>query len=250
MGAATARTEKSEAARNVDSAPPADLRDWLHERALTSEEVVRVLRRSDLTEEHITLIVGHHPWISYHKVAAGVVGNPATPRAVAQTYVYHLYWRELVDVIGNLRVHPSIRSAAENLLEDKIGEMSLGEKIALARTPQRGIVRAVRKMDSPEALKALVKNPALTEEDMRFVLTRPHVPVEVIEAVAATPKWRQRPGVCFEIIRQPRTPQRVALQLLAVLPSTDLREFSTSPVYPAYLREHARKLYLSRRLER
>jgi hypothetical protein len=177
---------RNEAAPDVASAPCGEVHAWVQRHDLSPDDVVRLLRRQDLTKEILASIVEHHPWISLHKVQVGVVNNPVTPKVVAQKYVYHLYWRELVSVMCNLRVEPAVRHAAENLLEEKLGDMTLGEKIALAKIPQRGIVKAVRRMDSVEVLKALLRNSALVEEDVLFILHYPNLPSQVLDAVACT----------------------------------------------------------------
>ncbi|UCF81659.1 MAG: hypothetical protein JSV08_04395 [Acidobacteriota bacterium] len=241
---------RNEAAPDIASAPCGEVHAWVQRHDLSPDDVVRLLRRQDLTEEIVTSIVDHHPWISLHKVQVGVVNNPATPKMVAQKYVYHLYWRELVGVMSNLRVEPAVRHAAENLLEEKFGDMSLGEKIALAKIPQRGIVKAVRRMDSVDVLKALLRNPALVEEDVLFILHYPNLSGQVLDAVARSPKWRPRPAVCYGLIRHPRTPQPTALRLLASMPQKELRELASNFQVPRPLRDRARKLYIKRRAGR
>jgi hypothetical protein len=241
---------RNEAAPDVASAPCGEVHAWVQRHDLSPDDVVRLLRRQDLTKEILASIVEHHPWISLHKVQVGVVNNPVTPKVVAQKYVYHLYWRELVSVMCNLRVEPAVRHAAENLLEEKLGDMTLGEKIALAKIPQRGIVKAVRRMDSVEVLKALLRNSALVEEDVLFILHYPNLPSQVLDAVARSPKWRPRPAVCYGLIRHPRTPQSTAFRLLASMPQKELRELASNSQVPRPLRDRARNLYLKRKAGR
>ena len=121
---------------------------------------------------------------------------------------------------------------------------------ALAKIPQRGIVKAVRKMDSEHVLKVLLRNPMLVEEDVLFILHRTKRPSPVFDAVAKAPRWRQRPAVCYEIIRHPHAPPVTAMRLLASMPQKDLREIASNSRYPQSLRGRARKLYVERRAGR
>lgn len=226
--------------------PVEELAGRIHEHSLSPESLAVALKRNDLAKETLDDILDHTPWLSHHAVQVGLVNNPATPRVHAHKFVYFLFWKELVDVVGNIKVNPALRNAAANLLEEKIGEMSLGEKIAMAKTPVRGIVKSVRKLLVPQVTRAVLTNPATTEEDVLFILTRPNLSVDLLTLIGNSKKWVVRHDIRFQLCRNPRTPAPLVNHLLTTLARKDLEGITSTPGLAPKTREAARDILKKR----
>ena len=102
--------------------------------------IVAVLRKRDLSSAVIEAIAGHERWSGQHSVRAAVVNHTKTPRTMALRLLHLLLWRELLNVTGNYRLPMPLRIDAERRLRDRLPELEIGEKIALARAAPQGLI--------------------------------------------------------------------------------------------------------------
>ncbi len=122
-------------------------------------------------------------------------------------------------------------------------ELTLGERRALARRPDRTQFDALLSDPHPWVIHLLLANPKLTEEDVvRFTAQRPSA-LEALRELSRSVKWLCRPRVRLTLILNPAAPSDVSVPLLALCPRPELRQVIESTPLPVGLRALAREHY-------
>ncbi|MEE9219746.1 MAG: hypothetical protein V3U98_11840 [Acidobacteriota bacterium] len=238
-----------ELARNLQSAPPEYLEGALDNSALSEEHVLEILRNPGASASLLQRIGLDMSWTRSYAVKAALVGHPSTPAAVNLHLVNFLFWRDLARVSENFRLQPQLRRAAETLLRERLQEMALGERIALARIAGRGIITGLRNETNEMVVSALLKNSRLVEEDLLLLCNKSRSP-KVLGAIGRSDRWRCRPAVRLALGRNPRTPLSVSVSLLCGLIDEDLKDLSQRADLPQALRRSASGLLQERRRQR
>ena len=207
---------------------PPDVPKILVHANIAERHVIALLRNRSLTSDNLQAIYDHPDWIKSYGVQVGLVRHPKAPRVMAQALVRFLFWKDLSNIADDLKVHPVVRRLADNLLAEKLGEMSLGEKIALARAAGRGVIRTIRKESEPRVVEALLRNFRFTEDDVIAMLSNPDVSVSVLQTIGRNRKWTQRRPIRLALVRHRHTPPAVSLGLLSGLLARDLAGISES----------------------
>ncbi len=204
--------------------------------ALGEDEIILLLRNRRADPIVLTRIARSPRWFRVYEVKKGLARHPRVPLGLARGLLAHLYWRDLSEVTEDARVHPAVRHQAEEVLRIRLQEMTLGERIALARKASRGIVMALRDSDDPKVLAALLGNPRLIEPDVLTIAGNALARREVLRELAEHPSWGIRRAVRLTLLRNPRTPVQVALRLLRSLPREDLEGLKRDPSTPKIVR--------------
>ena len=110
------------------------------------------------------------------------------------------------------------------MLRDRLDEMTLGERVALARVGSREIVQALRRVREEPVFQALLTNPRLTEEDLVPIATDPQTPAPILSSIVRHARWNNRYNLRLAVVRNPTTPPAVALSQLITLSEKDLRD--------------------------
>ena len=124
-------------------------------------------------------------------------------------------------------------------------ELSVGERRALARTPNRASFEKLLRDPHPLVIRQLLENPRLTEDDIVRLVARRPANVEALRAIART-DWLLRSRVRMALIHNPGTPSAIAVPLLAVCSRPELREVRVSSECSEVLREVAEELLVLR----
>ena len=216
----------------LPAAPPEYLLGALDNPALGPEELALLLENRGATAEILARIGRTPGWMRSREAKRSLVAHPKTPTTLSRRFLPHLFWRELVDVAGNLRVPPVVRRDAERLVRLRLPELTVGERVTLSRVASRGLVALLRDEDDAAVLKALVGNPRVTEGDLLRVLSRPGLPADFLGWLADQSAWSQRAEPRRAIVRHPRTPAPSALRLVAKLSRHQLEELARDETAP------------------
>jgi hypothetical protein len=184
--------------------------------------LVAVLRRA-VPAAFLEELAATRPWSERGRVLAAVVMSPRAPRALCLLLVGALAWRELADVAATMRLPGAVRARAESLLVDGLADMRLGDRITLARLATPAVLPLLLGDADPRVAEAALLNPRLREEDLVRALRRDDVPRALVEAAAASPRWRDAYAVRLALVLQPRTPLALALQQISSLVPRDLQ---------------------------
>jgi len=207
-----------------------------------SDDAVRAALADRGTSPVMLARIARSPrWTRDYSTKRELVRHAATPPIAARALVHHLRWRDLAEVASDLRVHPTVRARAERVLTQRLQELSLGERVALARSVVRGLVAPLLALGGRGVPEALLGNPRLTEPDVVALAASPSARRALLERIAAHPAWGGRLAVRLALVRQPRTPSHLALALLRSLPKPQVRVLAGEPEIPRIVRVSAER---------
>lgn len=211
---------------------PARIRELMARTNPEDTVLVSILRRSVPIGllEHLGT---SQPWSERPRVLGAVALNPRSPRSLALRLLPYLYWRDLADIASSPRLEGPVRVRAEGLLKERLEELRLGEKVTLAKIATPPVLAELLAETDLKIARATLVNPRLREEDLVIALGKDTVPPALIEAAAASPRWREVYGVRLALVLQPRTPLATALaQLSSLLRRDVLRVAETAGLRP------------------
>lgn len=130
-------------------------------------------------------------------------------------------------------------------VENRHFEASPGLRIAAARGRDRQVLDRLMHDRDLRVVTALLDNPRIVERDVvRIAAMRPTT-ADILQAIAAHPRWASRAQVRRALVFNPATPFPLARQLLPAMLRQDLDFLAGSPMLAEPLRHEAR-LLLSR----
>jgi hypothetical protein len=227
---------------HLSEAPGDYLEGALENAALGPEELMLVLRSPASTADILTRIARNRAWMRPREMKVAFVAHPRAPWVLARRFYPHLYWKDLADVAANLRISPVLRREAERLLKTRLPELSVGEKVSLARRGSRGIVEMLCGEPEPQVLRAVVGNPRTTEGDIARILARSDLLPEFLGWLASQSAWGQRRAVRLALVRHPSTPFAAALRSIQALSRGDLADLQHDAIAPRLARVAAERL--------
>jgi hypothetical protein len=213
--------------------------------ALTEETMLLLLGNRAAPAAMLGRIARNWRWTRVYAVKLALIRNPRTPYAVARGFLGHLYWRDLLETSGDLHASPVLRRDAEKILRTRLPELSVGEKVTLARRASRGLVEGLLEGGEGTVLRALLGNPRLTEREVVRIAASPSSPADALAAVAGHHAWGIRRDVRLAVLANPRTPVAAALRLVETIPFEDLGRVAADGAIPRIVRVGA-----ARRLDR
>lgn len=220
---------------------PAGLRSVL-ERADPDEASLLALLRRAVPVKLLELLGTAAPWSDNPRLAGGVVLSPRAPRPLAQRLLPALYWRDLAEVAACYRLPAALRMRAEALLVERLGELRVGDRIALGRLATPAVLRALLYDADERVVRACLPNPRLPAPDLVQALLNDAVPVPTLRQAAASPRWNEIYAVRLALVLQPRTPLGVALAQLTSLIPRDLLRIADSQKLAPLVRASARRV--------
>jgi hypothetical protein len=205
-------------------------------------EAAQVLRNPFLTREVVELLLSRTDLLTAYEIRHELARNPRTPQVRALRFVAGLFWRDLMRIGLDPRVHPRVRRAAERGLVARLPGLAVGEKMAIARRAGPGVLAGLRHDPSPRVLEALLENPRLTEGLLMPLVARGTTPPPVLDALAKDRRWGSRYELRLGLCRNPQTPVETVLRLLPLLKKKDLRAVASHLRLAAVVRRRARLL--------
>jgi hypothetical protein len=206
------------------------------------EEVLASALRRAVPVAFLEEVASTRPWSERPRVLARVVLSPRAPQALSQRLVSALYWRDLAEVAGTPRLPAAVRSRAESLLRDGLGEMRLGDRVTLARLATPALLAPLLADSERQVAESALLNPRLREEDIVVSLRREDVKVVLLEATVACSRWAANYAVRLALVLQPRTPLPLALQQISSLVPRDLRRVAEEAGLRPLLRAAAQEV--------
>ena len=183
--------------------------------ALTEELALALLHRRDLPSGAIDALAANRSLMKLRNLRLAVVQHPQTPRFVALPLLRNLFLFDLMNVTLAPSLASDLRNAAEQVLIGRLGSISEGERISLARRAS-GAVAAVLLNDlQPRIIAAALDNPRLTEALVVQALVESGAAASrrLPNLVFQHSRWSYRPEVRFALLRNPHTPFNDALSI-------------------------------------
>jgi hypothetical protein len=215
------------------------------ERPWGSEEVLDLLRDRTTPATVLRRIAAESRLTVRREVKVLLVRHPSSPLALSRRFLPYLPWVELAELARDVRVGPVLRRDAERLLEARLPELAVGERISLARGASRRILAALRADPEAPVLRAVLENPRATVSDASALASAPGTPSEILEHLSRHPRFGESPFVRKGLLRNPSVPIPVALRLLDRTPRSELPSLLRDDRVPRIVR-----LAASRRLDR
>lgn len=231
----------AELRRFLLTAPESFLDGAIDNPKLGDEEMPLLLRNRLASATLLTRIGKDRRWTRNSEVRRLLVQHPQVPLALARILLSNLFWKDLLEVSVNLRVHPVIRRQAERMLQVRVEDLTLGERISLARRAPRAVVAGLIHSDESRLLLSVLGNPTLTERDAVIIAEARKTGGDVLSNLAGHPRWGVRRAVRRALMRNPRTPVPVALRLIGGLPRRDLQELVRDAGVPKIVRVGAER---------
>jgi len=231
----------AELRRYLLTAPGSFLDGAIDNPHLGDEEMPLLLRNRLASPALLTRIGKDRRWTKNSEVRRLLVQHPQVPTALARTVLSNLFWKDLLEVSVNLRVNPVIRRQAERMLQVRVEDLTLGEKIALARRAPRAVISGLIHSDDSRLLRSVLGNPTLIEQDAANIAGAGKTGGDVLSHLAEHPRWGVRRSVRQALIRNPRTPVAVALRLIGGLPRRDLQGLIRDEGVPKIVRVGAER---------
>ncbi len=226
----------------VSGSNPKNLRLSLSNPVIQEEHLLILLRNARITQDVVELICERNDWISSYRVQSAIANCPKAPFAIAIRMIQLLFWHDLLKTIGNLKLNPRLRRTAENYLKVRLTEMSLGEKMSLARTCPRPLIGHLRGEKDLKIIAELLRNPQLVEDDVVLMVNDEMTARSVLASIGRDYKWSVRYPVRLALVRNARTPLHVALSIVSKLKKQDLEPLIRHPHTPELIRRAASRI--------
>ena len=107
--------------------------------------------------------------------------------------------------------------------------LTLGERKALARRPDRAMFDKLLSDPHPDVIFRLLANPRLTEDDVVRIAARRPTEAAVLVQVASTPRWVRSRRVRMALVCNPSCPEHIAARLTSLFLRSELEEVRNSP---------------------
>jgi hypothetical protein len=160
--------------------------------SVSEDAALAMLEHRGLSAEEIEQLAKDQGLRASRKVMLAIAQHIHTPRHIAIPLVRQLFIFELMQVALTPAVAADIKLLAEQCLVGKIGSVTLGERLTLAK---RGSTRvAASLLTDPDGLvrDAALNNPFVTEMWIVRALMKPGTPMAFKEAVKRHAKWACR----------------------------------------------------------
>jgi hypothetical protein len=122
--------------------------------------------------------------------------------------------------------------------------VTLGERKSLARRRDRDLLARVMRDPHPDVIRILLRNPALTEDDVLRLCAQRPIEGDVLREVFRCTRWIVRYRVRRSIVLNPFAPIDLALQLAPHLDLSDARMLLDDPSSAEALRDVCRRVAL------
>jgi hypothetical protein len=133
------------------------------------------------------------------------------------------------------------READSQNISDQIESMSVAELRQAALHGRKSMRMMLIKHRNKTLHPFVIRNPAITLDEVQQIARMPSVNPDVLRSIAKNKDWSRSTTVCRNLVRNPKTPMKEALQLLAKLPISEVRALAKSPHVRTPIQQAARK---------
>lgn len=204
--------------------------------SLTEQEALAVMDNRFCNAQICLQIANSTRLTSFYSVRANLVAHRATPQGHALKFVHYLLWRDLLRFSTETRINASVRRAIDGQMLARLPKLTLGERIASARSCSRELIKKLLFDHEPRVFENLLNNPRLTEDDLVAFIDSEKATADPLAAIANHRKWSFRYPIRRSLVTNPVTPRAVAASQLRFLQRQDLQGLLRRPETSVYLR--------------
>lgn len=125
---------------------------------------------------------------------------------------------------------------------DRIRGLSQMEKLLLAIKAERSERALLLQDNDPRVLLSLLRNPRLTVDEVARLAKSSFLNFQIADVIAKTTQWMSSMDVRLALIRNPKTPPAMALQILPTLPESEVRSIARAGTNMALKQAALRRL--------
>ena len=228
--------------RRIAELTTRELEDLVRSRELDEHAVLEVLRNPYCTVDVALAVADERRWLRSTTVRERLAGFRGMPAGRSMDLLATLPWLSLLLIAQTPRTPPVVRRQAEKRLLNRLHQMTLGEKVALARRSHRPLFPSLIQSGDARILGAMLDNPRMVENDVLVMLSRRQTPPDLVQEVARHRKWGARYRVRRGIAESGSAPLPVAISALVHLRASDLQRVMQRPGVGAGVRDAARAL--------
>jgi hypothetical protein len=210
---------------------------------LLEDEALAIIGHRFVTSAILGRIAQQPRLAAYYSVRLALVAHRQTPLAHAAKLVHYLYWFDLLNLSINVHVPAQVRRAIETQLLNRVGKLSLGEKIASARRCPHALVKVFLYDGHPKIFEGLLTNKRLREDDLVALASSTRATVDQLRMIAGDQKWSYRYPIRIALVLNPATPRAAAASQLRHLRRVDLVRIHANPATSVYLRRCIERLH-------
>ena len=225
-------------ALDFKSIPREDLTSFLagNINHLVEDEALAILENPYVTPRILGMMAQSPRIASFYSVRLRLVAHRQTPQAHAVKFVHYLYWPDLLRLSVDVTVPAPVRRAVDTQLLNRVGKLTLGEKISSARRCSHALIKVLLTDPDPRVFAALLINQRLREEDLVDLINSGGASPEHVMLLAADSKWSFRYAIRKALVLSATTPRAIAASQLRHLSRRDLLQIHGNPSTSTYLR--------------
>ncbi|MBL8195843.1 MAG: hypothetical protein JNM06_18770 [Blastocatellia bacterium] len=206
---------------------------------LSEQELEILIDRKDLSVEIIHRLGGDNRILSSYGLKKSLLLNPKTPASISLKYIGQLFTFDVVSIMLVPFVPPEVKVAGEEQLCRKLTQLSLGEKLTLAkRTNGERLLTLLLDDGSKEVVSSVLMNPFLKERIICTAIRKATVKPHLIELLATNGKWSCRYDIRYALLRTRHLTLGLALNFLQGMIAKDLRDLSNDPQVSIQVRNY------------
>ena len=124
----------------------------------------------------------------------------------------------------------------------KIQQLSVGERIAIALRGGQDIRSILLKDSNKEVVLTVLKNPKITETEVELIAHSRNIPEDALRAIHKNREWMKNYSINLALVNNPKTPPGIGITLVTGLRAKDLAVLEKNKNVPEAIRAIAKKL--------
>jgi hypothetical protein len=220
-----------EADQQIDLSTLSDesLKAYLESDELSPELAATLLRRAIHSRQQIEQLLARKTLHNHYDFRLEVARHPKSPAVAAVQFLRTLYWRDQFDLAKDARAAPLIRRTAIFLMQERVPEMTLGERISLGRVAIIELIPALMRLREEKVLLSLLDNPRMRESDVARLVGDSASPASLIGRIAGHGRWSGSQRIRQLLARDPRLQTQAALRMMTAMPESELNKLADQP---------------------
>lgn len=208
--------------------------------SVASEQVIEVLLE-DASESGL-----------FREILAANIKRPEILRLLLESPSVPQDIKEEAGRILNLPVEVSAKPVREEefrrqSLLQKIQQLTVGERIALALRGGHEIRSILSKDPNKEVVLSVLKNPKITETEVEMLAHSRNVPDDALRFISKNRDWMKNYNVILALVNNPKTPPGIGSPLVTNLRTRDIAALERNKNVPEAVRAIAKKLLQMRK---
>ena len=206
---------------------------------LSEQELEVLANRKDLTQEFLCRFGSDKRVLNSYNLKKHLTLNPKMPASISLKFIGQLFTFDILAVMLVPSVPPEIRVAGEEQLCRKLAQLSLGEKLTLAkRVNTERLLGMLLDDNNREVVAAALTNPFLKESIVCSTVRKSTIKPHLVELLALNSRWSCRYDIRYALLRTRHITLGLALNFLQGMMSKDLRDLSNDPYVSMQVRNY------------